>query len=152
MKKLLLSLTFLSSLAIANNNADFMLIDPINNGMTNIVGDFLPDADYAGTFSTSTGNVVAGSGHSTENLMIINLNQLPDLCRYTGKLTVDVKLNGSQCSSTAAMLHLNEGKCMFMRDIPVEFTSCEWDGSHLRGEYKVVLMAIMKGSFSFTKQ
>lgn len=156
MKKLLLSLSILSSLAIADN------LSTSNDYIANIIGatsldeaisnDLLPNGFYTGEFTTYTGRRIHGEGNSTNNHMELNLQALPELCGYTAKLRMDVSLAGATCGSTNAILHLDQGSCMFAQDHPITFRSCTWNGSNLNGTYEVTRFPILKGSFGFTHQ
>nr|HMT03034.1 hypothetical protein [Burkholderiales bacterium] len=75
MKKLMLSLIAVSSLAIAND---------------------LPVGNYSGFLVTPSGVSVNGSGVSEEAGIKVNLEQLPDLGNNTGLLTANIVLNGSE--------------------------------------------------------
>lgn len=164
MKKLLISLALLSSLAIADSQYNYneqqpmtndtTLVDTLSqlNGLDTAANDLIPNANYAGIFTTYSGKSINGRGSSTNNHMTLDLEALPELCGYTGTLTIDLALDGSQCRSNSANLHLNQGACMFKRDIPIEFTSCNWDNHHLIGKYKVQPFPIMTGSFDFAIQ
>lgn len=164
MKKLLLSLAFLSSLAIADDQYNYNEQQPVTdeaavvdtlsqlNGLDAITNDILPNGIYAGTFTTFSGAVVNGRGNSDNNTLDLDLGALPELCNYTGKLKINLGLSGNNCWSNSANLHLNEGSCLFKRDIPIEFTSCVWNNNHLTGKYKVSPFPIMTGSFDFAKQ
>jgi hypothetical protein len=156
MKKLLLSLALLSSLAIADNqyNSDDQPTDDIsiNNLDAMIANDLLPNGNYAGTFSTYSHRNVNGYGTSINNNMDIDLDSLPDLCGYTGKLKINVTLDGKDCHKSSVTLHLNQGACKFHQDYPIEFTECSWSNNELGGSYRLTNLKILTGTFHFIKQ
>ncbi len=133
MKKLMLSLIAVSSLAIAND---------------------LPVGNYSGFLVTPSGVSVNGSGVSEEAGIKVNLEQLPDLGNNTGLLTANIVLNGSEdCFNGTGNLHLDK-PFRFISNWAVKASHCNYNAANgvFTGDYKLTMLPFLSGTFNFTKQ